>query len=167
MATKDTLIGYFANGQLATGPHFQELIETMKVEQDPVSDSDIPTSGISTTFLAALSQDANGKIAAVKKTVNFNGYQPVSRMARYQELDVQITGKVDVDGSGGDITTEVVHNKGHYPTVRLIDGNGTEVRPSRDVPEPYVVNHGSVNNLDIILIGDLNVPGVEYNYILD
>lgn len=163
--TKQELIDLFSNGHLVTGGDFENLINSLKGKQSPVNSPS--TVGNATAFIDSISQDAEGVITVTKKTVNFSGYQPVSRMARYQELDVQITGKVDVDGSRGDITTEVVHNKGHYPTVRLIDGNGTEVRPSRDIPEPYVVNHGSVNNLDIILMGDLNVPGVDYVYILD
>ena len=156
MATKETLIGYFANGQLATGPHFQELIETMKVEQDAVSDSSIPTSGSSTTFLAVLSQDANGKIAATKKTVNFTGYQTVAGMSGYQDLDLQQVGEVTAAAGGSQL---INHNMKHYPTVRLIDEAGMEM-----VPSDYRVKHTDNMTLTIELDGSLTG---RYRYVLD
>ena len=156
MATKDTLIGYFANGQLATGPHFQELIETMKVEQDPVSDSGIPASGSSTTFIAVLSQDANGKITAIKKTVNFSGYQTVAGMAGYQDLDLQQVD--DVTAAAGGSQT-INHNMKHYPTVRLMDDAGVEVSPLE-----YRVKHNDKMTLVIELGGSLDG---RYKYILN
>lgn len=163
--TKQQLKDTFVNGHLITGSDFSDLVDSLKGMQSPVSSP--AASGDATAFIDSISQDAEGNITATKKTVNFSGYQPVSRMARYQDMDVQITGRVNIDGSMGEISTEIEHNKNHYPTVRLIDGNGTEVRPTSEVPVPYVVNHGSVNNLDIILIGALNTPTAEYIYILD
>lgn len=156
MATKDTLIGNFADGQRATGQNFEELIRTMKVEQEPVKDSDIATSGSSSTFIAVLNQDANGKIAAVKKTVNFSGYQTTAGMANYQQMDLQQVGDVTAAAGAGQT---VNHRMKHYPTVRLIDESGMEVNPTE-----YTVKHVDTEALSIWL-GD-SLTG-RYRYILD
>lgn len=156
MATKDTLIGNFADGQRATGQNFEELIRTMKVEQEPVKDSDIATSGSSSTFIAVLNQDANGKIAAVKKTVNFSGYQTTAGMANYQQMDLQQVG--DITAPAGASQT-INHRMKHYPTVRLIDDVGVEVKPVE-----YTVKHVDNSTLSIELGGSLTG---QYRYILD
>ena len=157
MATKDTLKGYFADGQLATGGHFSELIDTMKVEQNPLADTDIPTSGNSTTFIAVLSQDANGNITATKKNVSFSGYQTVAGMAGYQQLDLQQVGDITA-GAGGSET--MTHNMKHYPTVRLMDAHtGVEVKAGE-----YTVTH--IDNMELKLELSNSLTDT-YKYILD
>lgn len=152
--TKQELIALLSNGHLVTGADFENLINSLKGVQSPVSDPS--ASGNSTTFIATIAQDAEGKITVTKKTVNFSGYQPVSAMDGYQNLDLQQVGVVTV-GAGGSLT--VNHNMKHYPTVRLIDEWGIEVMPSE-----YQVKHGGRMTLDIILGMSL---GGSYKYILD
>ena len=152
--TKQELIALFSNGHLVTGGDFENLISSLKGVQSPVSDPS--ASGNSVTFIATISQDAEGKITVTKKTVNFNGYQPVSAMAGYQNMDLQQVGNVTV-GAGGRQT--IKHDKKHYPTVRLIDDNGVEVKPTE-----YQVKHANETTLEITLSGSLSGS---YKYILD
>lgn len=152
--TKQELIALFSNGHLVTGGDFENLINSLKGVQSPVSDPS--ASGTSVTFIATITQDAEGKITVTKKSVNFSGYQTVSAMAGYQDLDLQQVGKVTV-GAGGSQT--IKHDMKHYPTVRLIDEGGVEVEPTE-----YQVKHADVTTLVIILGGSL---GGSYRYILD
>jgi hypothetical protein len=152
--TKQELIALFSNGHLVTGGDFENLINSLKGVQSPVSDPS--ASGTSVTFIATITQDAEGKITVTKKTVNFAGYQPVSAMAGYQEMDLQQVGEVTV-GAGESQT--IVHGMKHYPTVRLMDDTGMEVSPSE-----YQVKHADDTKLDITLGGSL---GGSYQYILD
>ena len=152
--TKQELIALFSNGHLVTGGDFENLISSLKGVQSPVSDPS--ASGNSVTFIATISQDAEGKITVTKKTVNFSGYQPVSAMAGYQNMDLQQVGNVTV-GAGGRQT--IKHDKKHYPTVRLIDDNGVEVKPTE-----YQVKHANETTLEITLSGSLSGS---YKYILD
>ena len=153
--TKEQLKQDFSDNQTATGAKFADLIDSLKAVQSAVSDP--AASGTSITFIATISQDANGQITVTKKTVNFNGYQTTSAMAGYQTLDLQQVGDVTV-GAGG--TQDINHNMKHYPTVRLLDvATGLEVSPSE-----YRVKHGDVNNVSILLGGSLTGS---YKYILD
>jgi len=152
--TKQELIALFSNGHLVTGGDFENLINSLKGVQSPVSDPS--ASGTSVTFIATITQDADGKITVTKKTVNFAGYQTTAGMAGYQNLDLQQVGKVTV-GAGGSQT--IKHDMKHYPTVRLIDEGGVEVEPTE-----YQVKHADVTTLVIILGGSL---GGSYRYILD
>lgn len=153
--TKEQLKQDFSDNQKATGAKFADLIESLKAVQSAVSDP--AASGTSITFIATISQDANGQITVTKKTVNFNGYQTVAGMSGYQNLDLQKVDDVTV-GAGG--TQDINHNMKHYPTVRLIDVDTTlEVLPSE-----YQVKHGDENNVSIILGGSLTG---RYKYILD
>ncbi len=152
--TKQELIALFSNGHLVTAGDFENLISSLKGVQSPVSDPS--ASGNSVTFIATISQDAEGKITVTKKTVNFSGYQPVSAMAGYQNMDLQQVGNVTV-GAGGRQT--IKHDKKHYPTVRLIDDNGVEVKPTE-----YQVKHANETTLEITLSGSLSGS---YKYILD
>lgn len=152
--TKQELIALFSNGHLMTGGDFENLIKSLKGVQSPVSDPS--ASGNSVTFIATITQDAEGKIAVTKKNVSFSGYQPVSAMAGYQDMDLQQVGNVTV-GAGESQT--IVHEMKHYPTVRLIDEEGIEVKPSE-----YQVKHTDDTTLEIILGGSL---GGSYRYILD
>jgi len=152
--TKQELIALFSNGHLVTGGDFENLINSMKGVQSPVSDPS--ASGTSVTFIATITQDAEGKITVTKKTVNFAGYQTTAGMAGYQNLDLQQVGKVTV-GAGGSQT--IRHDMKHYPTVRLIDEGGVEVEPTE-----YQVKHADVTTLVIILGGSL---AGSYRYILD
>lgn len=70
MATKDrtALKDEFKNGNLATGERFADLIDSMKVVQEPVVDP--AASGTSLSFIASIEQDADGKITATKKTLD-------------------------------------------------------------------------------------------------
>lgn len=153
--TKEQLKQDFSDNQTATGAKFADLIDSMKAVQSAVSDP--AASGTSITFIATISQDANGVITVTKKTVNFNGYQTTAGMAGYQNLDLQKVGEVTV-GAGN--TQDINHNMKHYPTVRLLDvATGLEVSPSE-----YQVKHGDMNNVSITLGGSLTSS---YKYILD
>lgn len=153
--TKEQLKQDFSDNQTATGAKFADLIDSLKAVQSAVSDP--AASGTSTTFIATISQDANGQITVTKKTVNFNGYQTTEGMAGYQNLDLQKVDDVKV-GAGG--TQDIDHNMGHYPTVRLLDvATGLEVSPSE-----YQVKHGDEHNVSIILGRSLTSI---YKYILD
>lgn len=152
--TKQELIALFSNGHLVTGGDFENLINSLKGVQSPVSDPS--ASGTSVTFIATITQDAEGKITVTKKTVNFNGYQPVSAMAGYQDMDLQQVGAVTV-GAGESQT--INHNMKHYPTVRLMDDTGKEIKPTE-----YTVKHADVMTLEITLGGSLSG---RYKYILD
>lgn len=152
--TKQELTALFSNGHLVTGGDFENLISSLKGVQSPVSDPS--ASGNSVTFIATITQDAEGKITVTKKTVNFTGYQTVAGMAGYQDLDLQQVGDVTV-GAGGSQT--INHNMKHYPTVRLMDDAGIEVSPSE-----YQVKHTDNMTLEITLGGSL---AGSYKYILD
>ena len=153
--TREQLYSDFSDNQKATGAKFKDLIDSFKMIQSAVSDP--AASGTSITFIATISQDANGQITVTKKTVNFNGYQTTSAMNAYQNNDLQRVGDVTV-GAGG--TQDINHNMKHYPTVRLLDvETGIEVLPSE-----YQVKHGDLNHVSIILGGSLTG---RYKYILD
>ena len=152
--TKQELIALFSNGHLVTGGDFENLINSLKGVQSPVSDPS--ASGTSVTFIATITQDAEGKIVVTKKSVNFAGYQTVAGMAGYQDLDLQQVGDVTV-GAGESQT--INHDMKHYPTVRLMDATGIEVSPSE-----YQVRHADNMTLTITLGGSL---GGSYKYILD
>ena len=72
MATKDrtALKNDFANGKYATGEKFADLIDSMKVVQLPVVDPQ--ALGTSLSFIDRISQDADGKITATKKTLDLS-----------------------------------------------------------------------------------------------
>lgn len=72
MATKDrtALKNDFANGKYATGEKFADLIDSMKVVQLPVVDPQ--ALGTSLSFIDSISQDADGKITATKKTLDLS-----------------------------------------------------------------------------------------------
>jgi hypothetical protein len=153
--TREQLYSDFSDNQKATGAKFKDLIDSFKMIQSAVSDP--AASGTSVTFIATISQDANGQITVTKKTVNFNGYQTTAGMAGYQNLDLQ---KVDDITVGAGQEQAINHNMKHYPTVRLLDvATGLEVLPSE-----YQVRHADVNNVSIILGGSLTG---RYKYILD
>lgn len=152
--TKQELIALFSNGHLVTGGDFENLINSLKGVQSPVSDPS--ASGTSVTFIATITQDAEGKIVVTKKNVNFSGYQTTAGMAGYQDLDLQQVGAVTA-GAGGSQT--INHRMNHYPTVRLMDATGIEVKPTE-----YTVKHTDVMTLEITLGGAL---GGSYRYILD
>ena len=152
--TKQELIALFSNGHLVTGGDFENLINSLKGVQSPVSDPS--ASGTSVTFIATITQDAEGKIVVTKKSVNFSGYQTTAGMASYQALDLQQVGAVTA-GAGGSQT--INHRMNHYPTVRLMDATGIEVSPSE-----YQVRHADNMTLTITLGASL---GGSYKYILD
>lgn len=153
--TKEQLYSDFSDNQTATGAKFKDLIDSFKMIQSAVSDP--AAAGTSVTFIATISQDANGQITVTKKTVNFNGYQTTAGMAGYQDLDLQQVGDVTV---GVGQQQDINHNMKHYPTVRLLDvATNLEVLPSE-----YQVKHGGKNNVSIILGGSLTS---RYKYILD
>lgn len=143
-----------SDGQTATGEKFSNLIDSVKWRQTPVSDPS--ASGSATEFISGVSQDAEGRVTVTKKRVDFGGYQPVSEMASYQPLDLQRVGKVAVAAGK---TQTIEHNMKHYPTVRLIDDAGVEVKTTE-----YTVKHADVMTLEITLGGSL---AGRYRYILD
>ena len=152
--TKDELKNQFYDGRIVNAALMGVLIDNLKGVQSPVSDPS--ASGTSVTFIATVTQDAEGKITVTKKNVNFSGYQTTAGMAGYQELDLQQVGDVTV-GAGGSQT--IRHDMKHYPTVRLIDEGGVEISPSE-----YQVKHADVTTLFITLGGSLSG---RYKYILD
>lgn len=163
--TKEQLKSTLVNGHLVTGGDFTDIIDSLKSMQSPVTD---PTaSGMSTAFIATIVQNENGEIVVTKKNVNFSGYQTTAGMATYQDGDLQQVGPVNVDGSGTDIATAITHNMKHYPTVRLIDTSGVELRPRAGIGCPYIVQHVDINSLKITLVAAVNVGGAQYKYILD
>lgn len=152
--TKQQLKEILVNGHLVTGDDCTDLLDSLKGVQSPVSDPS--ASGDSVTFIANISQNAEGKITVTKKNVDFTGYQTTTGMAGYQGMDLQQVGDVTV-GAGGSQT--VRHEMRHYPTVRLIDNQGHEVRT-----ETYSVMHVDIMTLTITLDGSLTG---RYRYILD
>ena len=153
--TKDQLKSTLVNGYLMQGSDFTDLVDSLKGMQSPVSDPS--ASGNSVTFIATITQDAEGKITVTKKNVNFTGYQTVAGMAGYQGMDLQQVGDVTAAASG---SQTINHNMKHYPTVRLLDvATGLEVLPSG-----YQVRHDDLNNVGIILGASLTSS---YKYILD
>ena len=68
MATREQLIEDFADHKLATGEKFVNLINSMKVVQEPVADP--AASGTSLSFIDSIEQDRDGKITATKKTLD-------------------------------------------------------------------------------------------------
>lgn len=152
--TKEQLKQDFSNNQIATGEKFADLIDSLKAVQSAVSDP--AASGTSVTFIATISQDTEGRITVTKKTVNFSGYQTVQAMQNYQNGDLQQVGDVTV---GAGQTQDVNHKMKHYPTVRLLDANDTEVDPTQ-----YMVKHVDNENLTIELGGSLEGT---YRYVLD
>ena len=152
--TKQELIALFSNGHLVTGGDFENLINSLKGVQSPVSDPS--ASGTSVTFIATITQDAEGKIVVTKKNVNFGGYVPISMMGGYQAFDLQQTGDINVGTGDKQLIT---HNKEHYPVVRLLDSGGQEVMPTE-----YRVTHHSDKELTIQLGSTLTG---RYKYVLD
>ena len=152
--TKQELIALFSNDHLVTGGDFDNLINSLKGVQSPVSDP--AASGTSVTFIATITQDAEGKITVTKKTVNLSGYQTVAGMAVYQQNDLQQVGNITV---GPGASQNINHRMRHYPTVRLIDASNTEVKPTE-----YTVTHVDIETLNIVL--GTSLTGT-YRYILD
>lgn len=152
--TKEQLKNTLTDGHLVTGSDFADIVDSLKGMQTPVSSP--AASSNATAFIDSISQDAEGRITATKKNVNFSGYQTVAGMANYQQMDLQQVGEVTAT-AGGSMT--VNHNMKHYPTVRLLDETGMEVKPSE-----YTVKHSDIMTLDIEL-SDTLTGG--YTYILD
>lgn len=152
--TKSQLKTDFSDNTVATGAKFTDLIDSLKAVQAAVSDPS--ASGTSVTFIATISQNDNGEISVTKKTVNFNGYQTTAAMQNYQQLDLQQVNAVTA-AAGGRQT--INHNMRHYPTVRLMNAYGEEVKVTE-----YTVKHANNMTLDIILGGSLTGA---YKYILD
>ena len=181
--TRQQLYSDFSNNQTATGEKFADLIDSFKMIQAAVSDP--AASGTSVTFIATIEQNTEGVITVTKKTVNFSGYQTVAGMSAYQTVsgmgsyqtiagmsnyqneDIQVIGGITVDGSGNPIDVTVNHGKKHFPTVRVVDGSGFEMRPRPGLEEPYIVQQVDNENLKITINGMLNVVGASYKYILD
>ena len=152
--TKEQLKNTLTDGHLVTGSDFADIVDSLKGMQTPVSSP--AASSNATAFIDSISQDAEGRITATKKNVNFSGYQTVAGMANYQQMDLQQVGEVTAT-AGGSMT--VNHNMKHYPTVRLLDETGMEVKPSE-----YTVKHSDIMTLSIELSDTLTG---RYAYILD
>lgn len=146
----------FVDGYLVRGSDFSDLIYSLKGNQTPVSDPSVYNNQKSTSFISNISQNKNGDITVTKKNVDFSGYQTTAGMSGYQNLDLQQVGGVTA-AAGGSRT--INHRMKHYPTVRLMDDSGMEVRPSE-----YVVKHIDNMSLTIELGGSLTGT---YKYILD
>lgn len=82
--TKQELIDTFVDGYLMRGSDFADMLESLKGRQSPVSSPS--ASGSATAFIDTIRQDAEGKIVATKKNVNFGGYQTVAGMVDYQTV---------------------------------------------------------------------------------
>ena len=152
--TKEQLKNTLIDGHLVRGSDFANIVDSLKGMQTPVGSP--AASSNATAFIDSISQDEEGRITATKKNVNFSGYQTVAGMANYQQMDLQQVGEVTAT-AGGSMT--VNHNMKHYPTVRLLDETGVEVKPSE-----YTVKHSDIMTLSIEL-SDTLTGG--YTYILD
>lgn len=153
--TRTQLKSDFSNNLPATGEKFADLIDSFKMIQAAVSDP--AAAGTSVTFIATITQNAEGVITVTKKTVNFNGYQTIADMDNYQRNDVQQVGNVTAVAGG---SQDISHKMGHYPTVRLVDKTTyEEIRPGS-----YIVVHTSKDELRLTLDAGL-VGG--FLYILD
>jgi|GEM_PF-6928617 len=152
--TKEQLKNTFVDGYLMKGSDFADLLDSLKGVQSVVLDP--AASGTSLTFIATITQNAEGVVTVTKKTVDFSGYQTVAGMASYQIDDIQVVDRITV---GAGQTQAVNHNKKHLPTVRLIDDSGVEVFPTE-----YQVRHADEFSLRITLGGALTGT---YMYILD
>ena len=152
--TKEQLKNTFVDGYLMKGSDFADLLDSLKGVQSVVLDP--AASGTSLTFIATITQNAEGVVTVTKKTVDFSGYQTVAGMASYQIDDIQVVDRITV---GAGQTQAVNHNKKHLPTVRLIDDSGVEVFPTE-----YQVTHTNEFSLRITLGGGLTGT---YSYILD
>lgn len=152
--TKDELKNQFYDGRIVNGALMGVLIDNLKGVQSPVSDPS--ASGTSVTFIATITQDAEGKITATKKSVSFAGYVPISMMGAYQAYDIQQVGDITVGPGDRQLIT---HNKEHYPVVRLLGSGGQEVMPTE-----YLVTHHSDKELTIQLGSTLTD---RYKYVLD
>lgn len=162
---KQALKQDFSDNSLVTGDKFGDLIDSLKSVQAVISDPS--ASGTSVTFIATITQDSEGKITATKKTVDFSGCMPWFDLSPYQYDDVQVVENIEVSGDGSDIAVTVEHKKDHFPTVRVINGDGYEVRPKSRMESPYSVQHVDQGTLIITIDGALNVEGETYKYILD
>lgn len=152
--TKEQLKNTLVDGHLVTGEDFTDIIDSLKGVQSPVANPSV--NGNSTAFIDSIVQNAEGRITATRKNVNFSGYQTVVGMASYQENDKQQVG--DITGAGE--TKTIVHNMKHYPTVRIMDAESlTEINPSL-----FTVKHNSADSLDITLDSSLSE---NYKYLLD
>ena len=76
--TKDELKNQFYDGRIVNAALMGVLIDNLKGVQSPVSDPS--ASGNSVTFIATITQNAEGVITITKKTVDFSGYQTVAGM---------------------------------------------------------------------------------------
>lgn len=152
--TKQQLKNTLVNGHLVTGGDFTDLVDSLKGLQSPVNSPS--ASGSATAFIDSISQDTEGVVTVTKKSVDFSGYQTVAGMAGYQYLDLQKVG--DVTAAAGGSQT-INHGMKHYPTVRLMDTNGEEVKATE-----YTVKHADNMKLGITLGGSLTD---KYKYILD
>ena len=163
MSTREALRSRFSNGNFADAAAFADLINSLKVVQSAVSDP--AAAGTSVTFIATITQDADGKITVTKKTVNFSGYQTVAGMSDYQTVagmnDYQSNDLQQVDDitNGPGEPQTITHEMKHYPTVRLINSEGVEM-DARD----YIVKHIDEGSLTITLGESLTDS---YRYILD
>lgn len=97
----------------------------------------------------------NAQSVYLSKTEAQNTYQSISGMSDYQNKDKQVVDGITV---GPNNAQTIRHNKGHYPTVRLINAN------NGDEASDFKVQHVDENNLKIIL-GSTMTGG--YKYILD
>ena len=161
--TKQELKDLFSYGHLVTAADMANLIDSFKSVQSPVTDPSAV--GQSVTFIATISQDAEGNITVTKKSVNFSGYQTVAGMSAYQTVAGMSTYQIGDKQQVGRITAragdvEVIeHNMKHYPTVRLINSSNVEINPAL-----VRVRHLDINSVEVTLDSTLTDT---YNYILD
>lgn len=163
--TKQYLRETLIYGHLVSGQDFTDLVDSLKGLQTPVADPSPSGSGVS--FIATIEQDEEGVITVTKKTVDLSPYQTVAGMSDYQPNDLQQVGSLTVTGDNSDVTTSIAHGMRHYPTVRVMDSNGVELRDSETLIAPYTVQHVDENTVKITLKGPLNDGSIGYKYILD
>ena len=136
MATREELKQVFANGQMATGEKFANLIDSMKVVQLPVVDPQ--ALGTSLTFIDSITQDADGKITATKKNVVLNY--------------VNIQDKPQINGHtlNGDMSLKEL---GIINQIHLNDGTAISPDQSGNVKLPVIPQ-----TTNTITPGSTNVP---------
>src|SRR5574344_141643 len=85
----------------------------------------------------------------------------------YQNNDIQVTGSFTSN------VHTVVHSKGHYPEVRIVDSTGKEIGRNYfdasipDLVENYSVQHTSTNAVKITISDSVSSAWKTWTYILD
>lgn len=172
IVSKNVLKSRLVNGHKLVGSDFTDLLDSLKEVQSSVAD---PTAnGKSVTFISNITQNAEGVITPLKKTVNFDnalsGYVTSTMLnnMNYQTNDKQEVTGLSTDGENVEISQSFEHNKGHYPTVRVLDGNGFEVQRGFDgSKKTWNVQHVNTNEVMVVIDAEMNDTQANYTIVFD